>query len=157
MQNPVILRAKQRVLFHILKMGRKYQANISQVARDMGLSDGNVNAYVHQLMDAGHLKMVRKGGAEYFKVTWKGQISLYPVILPRLLAYFEMVVGLTQILWAELSFLNRGWIPSPSLLLASGLIITGFAIILHWAENEMDDYLLESRMVSGEQKVVSTE
>ena len=49
LQNPLVLRARQKVLFYIMKKGRKYRANISQVARDMGLSDGNVNLYVIDL------------------------------------------------------------------------------------------------------------
>ena len=157
MENPVVLRARKRVLFHILKRGRKYRANISQVARDMDASDGNVNQYVNDLKAVGLLKIVQKGGVEYFRVTWKGQISLTPVILPRLLTLFVMVIGLTQVLWAEIYFVNRAWVPSPTLLLTSGSIITVFALVLYWAENKMDAFLLESKVGSGEQKAPSVE
>ncbi len=157
LENPVVLRARKRVLFYILKRGRKYKANISQVARDMDASDGNVNQYVNDLKAAGLLKVVQKGGVEYFRVTWKGQVSLTPVILPRLLTLFVMVVGLTQILWAEIYFVDRAWALSPTLLLASGSIITGFALVLYWAENRMDAFLLESKAASGGQKATSTE
>jgi predicted transcriptional regulator len=157
LENPVVLRARKRVLFHILKHGRKYRANISQVARDMDASDGNVNQYVNDLKTAGLLKVVKKGGVEYFRVTWKGQISLTPVILPRLLTLFVMVVGLTQVLWAEIYFVNRAWVPSPTLLLISGSIITGFAVVLYWAENKMDAFLLESKGASSKQRTSSTE
>jgi predicted transcriptional regulator len=157
LENPVVLSARKRVLFHILKHGRKYRANISQVARDMNASDGNVNQYVNDLKAAGLLKVVQKGGVEYFRVTWKGQVSLTPVILPRFVTLFVMVVGLTQVLWAEIYLVNRAWVPTPTLLLTSGSIITGFALVLYWAENRMDYFLLEPKSVSSKQKASSTE
>ncbi len=156
MQNPVVLRARQKVLFYIFKRGRRYKANTSQVARDMDLADGNINQYVNDLKLGGFLETVPRGGVEYFRVTWKGQLSLYPLLLPRLLTLFVMVVGLAQILWAEPVLLTGTWIITPYALLASGLILIGFAAILLWAENRMDEYLIESSWSSGDQKGTST-
>jgi hypothetical protein len=155
LQNPLVLRARQKVLFYIMKRGTKYRANISQVARDMGVADGNVNQYVNDLKAARFLKVVQKGDAEFFKVTWRGQISLYPVLLPRLLTLFMVVVAFAQITWAEPVILTGRWMVSPWLLVASGAILLVFAVILWWAENKMDDYLLEARWVSGEQRASS--
>jgi predicted transcriptional regulator len=157
LQNAVVLRTRQRVLFYIMKRGRKYRANISQVARDMELSDGNVNQYVNDLKAAGLLKVVQKGGVEYFRVTWKGQISLYPLLLPRLLTLFVVVIALAQISWAEPVLLTGRWTVSPWLLVASGLILVTFAAILWWAENRMDEFLLEAKWSSGRQKASSAE
>jgi len=149
MDNPVVLRARQRVLFYILKKGRKYRANISQVARDMSTSDGNVNLYVNQLKDEGYLKVIRKKDVEYFRVTLRGQVSLYPILLPRLLTYFVMIVGFTLILWAEPPLLLGRWILSPSVLLFTGILLLVFSVVLLWAERKMDTYLLESHWASS--------
>jgi predicted transcriptional regulator len=156
LQNPVVLRARQKVLFYIYKRGRRYRANVSQVAKDLDLSDGNVNQYVNDLKRSGYLRTTPKGGTEYFRVTWKGQLSLYPLLLPRLLTLFVMVVGLAQILWAEPALLTGTWIVTPYTLLASGLILVGFAAVLLWAENRMDLYLIESKWSSGDQRTPST-
>lgn len=157
MQNPLVLRARQKVLFYIMKRGKKYRANISQVARDMELSDGNVNQYVNDLKAAGLLKEVPKGGTEYYRVTWRGQISLYPVLLPRLLTLFVVVVALAQIMWAEPVILTGRWTVSPWLLVTSGVILIVFSGILWWAENKMDDFLLEAKWSPTRQKELSAE
>lgn len=149
MENPVVLRARQRVLFHILKKGREYRANISQVARDMDASDGNINQYVNELKDKGYLKVVRKGDVEYFRVTLRGQTSLYPILLPRLLTYFVMILAFTLIIWSEPPLLLGRWTLSPYVLLFTGIVLLVFSGVLLWAERRMDAYLLESRLVSS--------
>ena len=145
------------MLLYIYKRGRRYRANTSQVARDMDMSDGNVNQYVNDLKQSGYLKTVPKGGVEYFRVTARGQLSLYPVLLPRLLTLFVMIVGLAQILWAEPVLLTGSWVVSPYVPLASGLILFGFADSLLWAEGKMDDYLIESKWSPSDQSTPSTE
>ena len=123
----------------------------------MDLSDGNVNQYVNDLRATGLLNVVQKGGVEYFRVTWKGQVSLYPLLLPRLLTLFVVVIALAQISWAEPVLLTGRWTVSPWLLVASGLILVAFAAILWWAENRMDEFLLEAKRSSGRHKPSSTE
>jgi len=112
-ESSIVLRARQRVLLYILKRGGKYRANISQLARDMNASNGNVNKYVNELKDKGYLKVVIKGDVEYFRVTLRGQLSLYPILLPRLLTYLIMIIALTMIIWSEFPLLLGRWILSP--------------------------------------------
>jgi predicted transcriptional regulator len=147
-ESSIVLRARQRVLLYILKRGGKYRANISQLARDMNASNGNVNKYVNELKDKGYLKVVIKGDVEYFRVTLRGQLSLYPILLPRLLTYLIMIIALTMIIWSEFPLLLGRWILSPYVLLFMGLTLLVFSSVLLWAENKMDRYLLESHLFS---------
>ena len=144
-----MLRARQRVLFFIFKKGKNYRANISQVARDMHASDGNINQYVNQLIEKGYLKVVRKRGVEYFRVTLKGEANLYPILLPRLLTYFIMIVAFALIIWSEPPLLFGQWTISPYVLLFTALVLLVFSGIMLWTESKMDAYLLESHLVSN--------
>jgi predicted transcriptional regulator len=147
-ESSIVLRARQRVLLYILKKGSKYRANISQLARDMNASNGNINQYVNELKNIGYLKVVAKGDVEYFRVTLRGQISLYRILLPRLLTLLIMIIALTMIIWSEFPLLLGRWILSPYVLLFMGLTLFIFSSILLWAENKMDRYLLESHAFS---------
>lgn len=149
MQDPLVLRARQRVLFHIFKKGRNYRVNISNVARDLKASDGNMNQYVHDLQNVGYLRVVRRREGEFFRVTRRGQISLFPVILPRLIAIFITVFGSVLVALAVPEVLARNWVLSTLELFAVGLTLIGLSVLLLWAVLRMEDNLLESKWSSS--------
>ena len=75
-------------------------------------------------------------------MAWKGEMTLLPVILSRLFTCFMVISGLAQFGLAELSYFQSIRYSLSLDLLLTGVVIEVLALVLVWAENRIDNYLI---------------
>lgn len=137
---------KKRVLFNFARefWKRNQDDNLSQLARKWGFPSGGGHfpLYVNELAEKGYLKRVEKNGKRYIRITGRGEIAIFPLILPKLLMVFTMIVALALIDEVIPPLMVR--VPlDPDYILAIGLLLLGFSLVGFFMINRMEKFLLK--------------
>jgi hypothetical protein len=137
------VQGKRRILFNFSHHG-KQEDRLGELARKWGYKSGagNFNASVNELVAEGRLKRFEKGGKMYLKITWRGEAAIMPLILPKLLILFVMVVSLALISETVPALVGTAALP-PDLILEIGLVLLVFSVLGLFLVHRMEAFLLE--------------
>jgi hypothetical protein len=136
---------KRRILFNFSR-ALKEEDNLGRLAAKWGYGSGGgrFNIYVNELVRDGYLKRYSKRGKGYLKITFRGEIAILPLIMPRLLMLFTLVLSLT--LFDEcIPPLFTGGTVSLGLIATIGSILLVFSLLGLFMLNRMEKFLLGIR------------
>jgi hypothetical protein len=137
---------KRRVLFNFARefWKRNQDDNLNELARKWGFPSGGGHfpGYVNELAETGYLKRFAKNEKSYIRITAKGEIAILPLILPKLLILFNLVVSVVLVDEAILSKAGHASL-LPDYILTIGFVLLIFSLIGFYMLNRMEKFLLK--------------
>jgi hypothetical protein len=90
-----LVEGKVRILLNFSRDGNQ-EDNLGQLAEKWGYTSGGgrFNTNLNQLAEQGYLKRFERHGKRYLKITFRGEVAILPLLLPRLLFLFTLVVAM---------------------------------------------------------------
>lgn len=140
-----LVEGKKRVLLNFAREFwiRNQEDKPPQLGRKWGFpgSSGHFGEYVDQLVQSGHLRRFNRNGKAYIRLTWKGEIAVLPLLLPKLLMLFILVVSLS--LFTEATLALGGHAPDlPEIIMAIAVTLLVFSFAGLFLENRLEKFLL---------------
>jgi len=137
---------KRRVLFNFARefWKRNQDDNLNELARKWGFPSGGGHfpGYVNELVETGYLRRFAKNDKSYIRIAAKGEIAILPLILPKLLILFNLVVSVVLVDEAILSKAGHASL-LPDYILTIGFVLLIFSLIGFYMLNRMEKFLLK--------------
>jgi membrane protein implicated in regulation of membrane protease activity len=150
-----LVEGKRRILLSFSHYGEQVD-DLEELAKKLGYTSGggNFKEWIDELVQKGSLKRFTKNGRNYLKITRQGEISIVPLILPKIFTLFILLVSVILIGETVLTWMHPVAILSfPLLILMIGLILLVFSILTFFLVNRMESFLLELQNSTDERIV----
>jgi len=139
------VQGRRRILFNFWHHGKQID-NLGELAErwDYKSGAGNFNRFVNELVTEKRLKRYQKNNKVYLEITWRGMVSILPLILPFILMLFFLLVSFVLIVDTIPSIMGISALPLWTILII-GLVLLIFSAVGLVLVYRMEAFLLKPR------------